>query len=297
MIRSGLLILDKPVGPTSHDMVAVVRRELGIKRAGHTGTLDPFASGLLLVCVGPSTRLVEYFHVLPKAYRATIVLGDRRDTDDCTGKQIASSYAWQSLSIADVEAGLQQFLGTSDQVPPDFSARRVGGRRAYDAAREGAPLRLAARSIEVAEIRLLDWSPPTLDVALTVSTGTYIRAIARDLGDRLGCHGHLSSLRRTRIGPFDLEDAVDPGALTETAGSILRPLEAVRWMPRRALGESEVADISVGRAVSLGEVEPPVSPVPGMDGSAVAIVADGELAAIGIRDGDLLKPAKVFCAA
>jgi tRNA pseudouridine55 synthase len=291
------LILDKPVGPTSHDLVAVVRRELGMKRVGHTGTLDPFASGVLLVCVGSATRLVEYFHVLPKAYEATIVLGDRRDTDDHTGEQIAASDSWKALSIADVEAGLGQFLGSSEQMPPDYSARRVDGRRAHEAAREGDPLKLTARPIEVSEIRLLDWSPPSLGVALTVSTGTYIRAIARDLGERLGCHAHLSSLRRTRIGPFDLDAAADPSAFAEVGVQIVPPLDAVRWMPQRILSSVEVADISMGRAVPVGELQLPLETVPGVDESVVAMAAAGELAAIGVRDGDLLKPAKVFCAA
>lgn len=297
MTPSGLLILDKPVGPTSHDMVAVVRRELGIKRVGHTGTLDPFASGLLLVCVGSATRLVEYFHVLPKAYRATIVLGDRRDTDDCTGEQTASSDSWKDLSLADVEEGLSHFVGVTEQTPPDYSARQVAGRRAYAAAREGVPLELAARSIEVSQMRLVEWTPPSVDVAMTVSTGTYIRAIARDLGDRLGCHAHLSSLRRTRIGPFGLEDATDPSALSDAGVQLVPPLEALRWMPRRVLSGQEVEDISTGRAVSLGELELPLERVAGVEESTVAIAAQGELAAIGIRDGDLLKPAKVFCAA
>ena len=297
MNQSGLLILDKPVGPTSHDLVAVVRRELDMKRVGHTGTLDPFASGLLLVCVGSATRLVEYFHVLPKAYEATIVLGDRRDTDDHTGDQIASSDAWKDFSITDVQEGLGHFLGSSEQTPPDYSARRVDGRRAHEAARGGDPLKLAARSIEVSEIRLLDWSPPSLGVVLTVSTGTYIRAIARDLGDRLGCHAHLSNLRRTRIGSFDLDDAAEPSTFAEVGVRIVPPLEAVRWMPQRILSSSEAADISMGRAVSVGSLLPPVEPVPGVEESAVALVLAGELAAIGIRDGDLLKPAKVFCAA
>ena len=285
MNRPGLLLLDKPVGPTSHDMVALVRRELGIRRVGHTGTLDPFASGLLLICLGWATRLAEYFHVLPKTYEATIVLGDARDTDDRTGEQIASSEAWKDLDIADVEEGLRQFLGSSDQMPPDYSARQLDGRRAYQAAREGDPLKLAARPIEVSEIRLLEWSPPRVDAVLTVSTGTYIRAIARDLGEALGCHGHLSALRRTRIGPFTPENASKPGSLGQGDPRIVPPLEAVGWMPRRILNGAEVADISTGKAVPAADVQ---------TGVPVALVADGELAAIGFRDGDLLRPSKVF---
>lgn len=297
MTQSGLLILDKPSGPTSHDVVAVVRRQLGIKRVGHTGTLDPFASGLLLVCVGWATRLAEYFHVLPKEYSATIVLGDRRDTDDLTGQQIATSDAWKDLSIGDVEAGLGHFLGVSEQTPPDYSARRLDGRRAYKAAREGDPLKLAARAIEVSEVRLLDWSPPSIDVALTVSTGTYIRALARDLGDLLGCHAHLSGLRRTSIGPFSLEDSVAPDSLGETGGRIVAPLDAVRWMPKRILSSDEVKDVGMGRAVAIGELLDPPEHISGLPDSHVALAMAGELAAIGFRDGELLKPTKVFCAA
>jgi len=289
---SGLIRLDKPVGPTSHDIVAIVRRRLGVKRVGHTGTLDPFASGLLLVCVGPATRLVEYFHALPKTYEATIVLGDRRDTDDLTGEQVAGSDGWKDLARADVERGLAKFLGSSDQVPPDFSARQVAGRRAYDAARQGDPLELAPRRIEVFDIGLRAWSPPSVDVTLTVSTGTYIRAIARDLGEDLGCHAHLSRLRRTRIGPFNVENASGPDDLTPTASCLISPLDAVGWMPQRVLEASEIVDISTGRAVPVGDLSVPPEP-----GAPIAVSAEGELAAIAIREGDILKPTKVFCAA
>jgi tRNA pseudouridine55 synthase len=294
---SGLLRLDKPAGPTSHDIVAIVRRQLGVKRVGHTGTLDPFASGLLLVCVGTATRLVEYFHALPKTYEATIVLGDRRDTDDLTGEQVARSDRWEDLSRADVARGLAKFLGSSEQIPPDYSARQVGGRRAYDAARQGDPLELEPRPIEVFDIELLAWSPPSVAVALTVSTGTYIRAIARDLGEDLGCHAHLSRLRRARIGPFDVEDASSPADLNPTGSGLISPLDAVGWMPQRVLEDFEIVDISTGRAVPVGDLRISSEAAPPGAGAPIAVSAGGELAAIAIRDGDVLKPTKVFCAA
>jgi len=292
----GLLFIDKPVGPSSHDVVATVRRELGLKRVGHTGTLDPFASGLLLVCVGSATRLVEYFHVLPKTYETGIILGERRDTDDRTGVVVANSEQWKDLDRSAVEEALLGFEGISEQRPPDYSARRQQGRRAYKAARDGAPLELESRTVEISEIRLTNWSPPRADVVLSVSTGTYIRAVARDLGERLGCHAHLDSLRRTNIGAYDVSNALPGGRLAGASASIIAPLDALSWLSRRELTTEERVAVEVGKPVPKGDVVPPVQAVDGLDGAAlpIALHARGSLVAIAALDGDLLRPSKVF---
>ncbi len=296
MTPVGLLLIDKPVGPSSHDVVATVRRELGLKRVGHTGTLDPFASGLLLVCVGSATRLVEYFHVLPKTYEAGIILGERRDTDDRTGAVVASSEQWKDLDRSAVEEALLGFEGISEQRPPDYSARRQQGRRAYKAARDGRPMELESRTIDISEIRLTSWSPPRADVVLSVSTGTYIRAVARDLGERLGCHAHLDSLRRTRIGAYDVSTALPDGQLAGAAARVIAPLDAISWLSRRELTTEERDAVEVGKAVAKGDVVPPVVAVDGLDGAAlpIALHARGSLVAIAALDGDLLRPSKVF---
>lgn len=296
MTPAGLLLIDKPEGPSSHDVVAAVRRELQVRRVGHTGTLDPFATGLLLICVGWATRLVEYFHALPKVYEAGVVLGERRDTDDLTGAVVAKSEAWRSLDRSAFEATLHGFEGISRQRPPDYSARRQHGRRAYRAAREGEPLDLESKAVKVSDVRLLNWAPPHAEVGLCVSTGTYIRAIARDLGERLGCHAYLGSLRRTKIGAFHVSESVSGSQLAGARAHIIPPLDAMSWLSRRELAEEELEAVVVGRPIPRGRVCPPDLPVAELDEAGLPVVlhTHGRLAAIGELDGDLLRPAKVF---
>jgi tRNA pseudouridine55 synthase len=296
VIQAGLLLVDKPVGPSSHDVVAAVRRELGLKRVGHTGTLDPFASGLLLVCIGVATRLVEYFHVLPKSYEAGIILGESRDTDDLTGAVVASSDDWRSLDRSAFEEAILEFDGSFEQRPPDYSARRQDGKRAYKAARSGAPLTLESRTVEVSDIIVTNWAPPRVDIELSVSTGTFIRAIARDLGERLGCHAHLGCLRRTSIGNFGVSAAITGDNLAEAPARIMSPLDAVQWLRRRELTDDEVRAVEVGKQILLGDIALPLNPVAGLasDGLPIALHSHGCLVAIGMIDGDLLRPVKVF---
>ena len=296
---SAVVLLDKPEGPTSHDVVATVRRAFGIRRVGHTGTLDPFASGLLLACVGPATRLVEYFHLLPKTYEAVIRFGEATDTDDHTGDVIARAEIGPDLTAAALEEALADSLGRTDQVPPDFSARRKDGRRAYEAAREGAPLALEARPIEVTEARLLEWRPPTARVVYTVSTGTYVRALARDLGGALACPAHLSGLRRTRIGAFEVEDADPPEACGPGRAASLSPADALAWLPSRALSAEEATAIGYGQAIGTGELRPPRTAVYGLppDDLPLVLLRDGELVAVARRDENGIAPEKVFRAA
>ncbi|HEU0078306.1 MAG TPA: tRNA pseudouridine(55) synthase TruB, partial [Longimicrobiaceae bacterium] len=189
--RGGVLPVDKPVGPTSHDAVAAVRRALRIRQVGHTGTLDPFASGLLLVCFGPATRLAEYLTPLPKTYRATMRLGEATDTDDRTGEVLARSDAWRELTEAQLRAALERQVGEIEQLPPRFSAKKVGGERMYAAARRGEEVVRTAVPVTIYAIRVIRIALPEVEFEVECGAGTYIRAIARDVGDALGVGGHL----------------------------------------------------------------------------------------------------------
>ena len=207
---AGFLNLHKPAGPTSHDLVALVRRLAGIRRVGHAGTLDPLASGVLVLALGQATRLLEYVVSGRKVYRATIRLGVSTSTDDREGETIATHSV--AVSEADIRASLCQFVGTIAQRPPAFSAVQVQGHRAYNLARHGVAVELTPRQVQVYRIILLTWQPPYLDLEVECGPGTYIRALARDLGAALGCGGHLAALVRTRSGRFHIEEAVSPEA-------------------------------------------------------------------------------------
>jgi tRNA pseudouridine55 synthase len=285
-----LLLVDKPEGPTSHDVIQVARRALGVRRVGHTGTLDPFASGLLLLCVGRSTRLAEYFHLLPKTYSATAVLGVETDTEDCTGETTVSSDGWRSLRQEDIEEAAERLRGEHDQVPPAFSAKKVAGRRAYDAARAGDSVELVARTVNIHSFAIGDVRLPVVDFVAEVSTGTYVRSLARDLGRDLGCGAHLSRLRRLSIGPFSVVDAVGLAELAEAAipaGASRSAAQALSWLPTRSLSESEVAEVEHGRRIpDLAES--------GGDDLPVAMVAGERLVSVGRRDSEGLRPEKVF---
>ncbi|HYJ77992.1 MAG TPA: tRNA pseudouridine(55) synthase TruB [Longimicrobiaceae bacterium] len=289
---NGVLAVDKPAGPTSHDAVAAVRRALRTRQVGHTGTLDPFASGLLLVCIGAATRLAEYLTGLPKTYLATVRLGQATDTDDLTGAVVSSSDAWREVTRADVEAALARQVGTIQQLPPLYSAKKVDGERMYAAARRGAAVDRRPSQVTVHAIRVLGFDPPDVEIEVECGAGTYIRAIARDAGEALGVGGHLRSLRRTRIGGHEVRDAVPLDALgdEERVGSaLLSPLDAVAHLPRVAVDGDGIAALRHGRAV-------PAADAP--EGVPVALVsADGELLAIGERSGGVLQPRKVFSVA
>ncbi len=211
---SGVLVVDKPVGLTSHDVVQIIRRGTGIRRSGHTGTLDPRASGVLVVLIGPAVRLSEWLSSSDKRYMATLRLGVETDTYDADG-QVVATRPCPDLSEADIEAALQPFVGEIEQVPPPYSAIRVRGKRAYQLAREGKPVELKPRKVHIYELNLLEWVPPELVLDIHASAGTYIRSLAHDLGQRLGCGAHLTALRRTQSGPFTLRDAVPLRRLQE----------------------------------------------------------------------------------
>jgi tRNA pseudouridine55 synthase len=213
--KSGLLLLDKPVGPTSHDVVSWVRRALGIKRIGHTGTLDPFASGLLILCVGKATRLSEYYLHKEKTYQFQMTLGATSDTYDRTGNIIYSTGPHQSEDVKKKQVLdlLNEFIGEISQIPPIYSGIKVKGKRLYEYARAGEEVEVKPRKVFIRELNLVKFNPPRLSMVARVSSGTYIRSLGHDIGQRLGVGAYLSSLRRTAIGSLKVESATSLGAL------------------------------------------------------------------------------------
>src|SRR5579859_5405791 len=217
----GIFNINKATGMTSHDVVAKIRRLLNQKRVGHAGTLDPAASGVLPICVGQATRVAEYLSESGKAYRATIIFGAVTDTYDSEGI-ITRTASTNGLTRATIEAILPAMLGEQMQVPPRYSAIKLQGQPAYKRARAGEDVALEARPITIYQLAILDWQPsptPTLTIAVECSKGTYIRSLAYDLGERLGCGAHLVGLIRTRSGPFTLSDSIPLDQLAEAAAN------------------------------------------------------------------------------
>ena len=207
-------MIDKPIGLTSHDVVQVIRRGTGIRRAGHTGTLDPRASGVLVVLIGPAVRLSEYVSASDKRYQATIRLGSSTDTYDSEG-EITETASVDGVSEDRFLEVLDSFIGEIEQVPPPYSAVKVKGRRAYDMARKGEEIDLEPRKIQVYSLDVLEWAPPEVVIDVYCSSGTYVRSLANDLGKSLGTGAHLIGLRRTKSGRFTLRDAVPLRRLKE----------------------------------------------------------------------------------
>ncbi|HXL06598.1 MAG TPA: tRNA pseudouridine(55) synthase TruB [Gemmatimonadales bacterium] len=269
-----------PAGPTSHDVVDTVRGALGTDRVGHLGTLDPFAAGLLVIVVGRATRLAPFAAAWTKAYEGVIRLGTTTSTDDATGVPVATSDAWRDIDAEQVERVLATFRGAYDQRPPAYSAVKVAGERAYRRARRGEAVALPARRVEVTELVLVRCAPPDVSFRARVSGGTYLRSLARDVGEALGCGAHLAALTRTEVGPYRLAAAVAPEAVT--AGDLREPAELVGGLPRRDLDDAGRAAVIHGRAVPAGS---------GMrDAGSVALFANGQLVAIAQQVGDVLKP-------
>lgn len=208
------LLINKPKGMTSHDVVDKIRKITGIKKVGHAGTLDPNATGLLIVAVGRnSTKRLEKLLHLDKTYVAEATLGEKRDTDDIEGKTIYQHKVKKIYSIADIKNALKLFIGEQMQIPPQFSAIKLHGKKAYQLARSGKKVKLKPRSIKVYSIKIRKYTYPKLIFEAKVSGGTYIRSIARDLGDKLGCGAYLSNLRRTKIDKFDIRQSVNMDVL------------------------------------------------------------------------------------
>ena len=205
---SGALVIDKPVGMTSHDVVKIVRHGTGIRRAGHTGTLDPRASGVLVVLIGPAVRLSEFLSASDKRYQAILRFGISTDTYDTEGVQVGETKSVDHLTEEDFQRILRDYEGKIAQVPPAHSAIKVNGQKAYDLARRGEEVELEPRMIDVYNLELLEWAPPEAVIDVYASSGTYVRSLANDLGVDLGVGAHLTGLRRTKNGQFTLRDAV-----------------------------------------------------------------------------------------
>lgn len=297
----GILIVAKPAGPTSHDVVALVRRLAATRRVGHGGTLDPFASGVLPIFLGHATRVVEYHLGDRKAYRATVCFGASSTTDDLEGELTPTDAP--APSRAAVEAALTGFIGAVSQRPPAYSAIKVGGRRAYAMARAGETVTLAARDVTIHTLDVVSWDDedPDRPVALidvTCSAGTYVRALARDLGDAVGTAAYLGALTRTASGPFDLGDAIpldevraaaadDPSGLVP----LLRPIDAgLEALPIVRLSEVEVAAIARGQFIRPAEALPQPADHYRLQDPAGALVA------IATASAGRLAPDKVFVA-
>lgn len=252
----GFIDLYKPAGPTSHDMVQLVRRLLGARQVGHGGTLDPLAEGVLPIGVGRATRLLPFFQEGDKSYRAEAVLGLSTTTYDATGA-VTATRPVPALQRRDLERALLSFQGESEQVPPPFSAVRQGGQHAYERARRGDLRSPPPRRVRIYALRLLDWDPPVLTWEIVCGSGTYVRSLAHDLGERLGCGGHLRRLVRLRVGRLGLEEAISPEELAAAvaagqAAQVLRPLDlpVLDW-PAVELDERQVQDALAGRAIPL----------------------------------------------
>ncbi len=260
----GFLNINKPSGPTSHDIVAGLRKASGVRQVGHAGTLDPMAEGVLIVALGPATRLIQYLAADRKRYVAQIKLGVTTDTYDSQGEVVAEHKIPEALSRSDVEQALRPFLGDTQQIPPAYSAVKVGGKAAYVRARAGEAVELAPRTITIYRASILQFEIPFIGLDLECSAGTYVRSLAHDLGQALGCGAVLSSLVRTASGHFRIEDALEWERLeTDFAENnwerlLIPPANAFPTMPRICISGAEVEAARHGRLIQLDGISHPL---------------------------------------
>lgn len=302
----GILVVSKPAGPTSHDIVALVRRLTGVRRVGHGGTLDPFAMGVLPVFIGRATRMVEYHLADEKAYRASVVFGARSSTDDIDGEMTPSDAA--PPTRPEVEAALEAFRGPIEQVPPDHSAVHVGGKRAYEVARGGQKPELTARQVTIHSLELSSWDGsdadrPMAEFDVRCSAGTYVRSLARDLGEQLGSGAYLGALTRTASGPFrlDVAHALDHVreelAAGRTEALMLSPDAGLEHIPLIQLPAGDREALARGQIIRVrGPVSGSSDPAAILDEAPVVRVVDegGRLAAMAHVKKGRLYPDKVF---
>jgi tRNA pseudouridine55 synthase len=275
------LLVNKPAGPTSHDIVARARRLLKERAVGHTGTLDPFATGLMVLLVGRGTRLARFVEQQAKTYLATARLGYRTTTDDLHGEAVDPQIT--QMPVRDlVEKALIEMVGSQLQQPPAYSAKKVAGERSYHRARRGEAVELAPVSVTVLRIELLDYTAPLVTFRAVVTAGTYIRVMARDLGERLGTGAHLVALRREAIGDLKVEDAIEVDAIS--AGHLLPLRTVLSHMPAVELGAEDRVAVSHGRMISAR--------APGTD--PVLLVQGAELVAVARVEGERLHPVVVL---
>jgi tRNA pseudouridine55 synthase len=296
----GILVVAKPVGPTSHDIVGLIRRLSGTKRVGHGGTLDPFAGGVLPIFLGKATRLVEYHLGDRKRYRATVCFGATSTTDDLEGE--LTPVVGAAPAEGDVVAALAEFRGPISQRPPDYSAIKVAGRRAYAMARAGQALELPPREVTIHEIEVVSWDGgdperPVAVVAVECSAGTYIRSLARDLGAAVGSGAYLGALTRTASGPFKLDAAIDIEAIRAAAADdpaalerLLLPVDAgLDGFPRVTVDAATIGALVRGQMVSIpSEAERPA------EGPILVVDVDDRLVAVAMLVDGRLAPDKVL---
>ena len=271
-MTSGILLVDKPGGITSHDVVSRVRKLAGTRKVGHAGTLDPMATGLLILGIDSSTRLLTYLVGLDKEYLATIRLGFATTTDDAEGEQLGDVRDTSTVTAEAIAAAIEPLTGTIRQIPSSVSAIKIDGKRSYDRVRDGEEFTLAAREVTVAAFEVLSINGADIDVRVECSSGTYIRALARDLGETLGTGGHLTALRRTRVGPFAVSDA---GHLDDALMSTLRSPASVASDLFEGVELTEVEAI----ALSQGKRVAPAALAESLRNSAgpIAALFDGRL--------------------
>ncbi len=290
MNPSGILLVDKPVGPTSHDVVGRIRKAAGIRKVGHAGTLDPFASGLLLILLGSATRLSEYFLGMDKEYEATVHLGVETETHDPEGEIVSEDSGWSRIGADGLETALDALRGKISQTPPAYSAKKIRGESAHRRVRRGETVELKPVEVDVHRLELLELDLPRVRLGLSCSSGTYVRALARDLGRALGVGGHLSDLRRRGIGPFSVASASPPASLGDSEAilaSLTPPALALGHLPSFEVEPEDAARIRHGQFLHLGDSE-----IAGE--GPIRVLLDGKLVAVAAREGDLLRPRKVL---
>ena len=284
----GVLLVDKPAGLTSHDVVAVARRALGVKKAGHAGTLDPFATGLLVLGTGRATRILEYLVGLDKEYEATGHLGVATDSQDLHGARISQDDRWTGLTADRVESVAAGMVGPLCQTPPAYSAVKVGGVPAYRRARRGEKVELGTRSVTVRSLEVVEVDPPEVRFRVVCSSGTYVRSLAAELGERLGTACHLTALRRTRVGAFELRNAASFASVRAAhppCHAWVGAVAALSHLPRVPVGSAEAELLAVGKGVPTDAPD---------GGPAVFVLSEETLVAVGAVQDGLLKPKKVF---
>ena len=295
----GILVTDKPGAVTSREVVNQVQRIVRPAKCGHAGTLDPLATGILVVCLGPATRLIQFIQQLPKTYVGRFRLGVSSNTDDITG-ELTTLDDPPKVEREQLEAALPNFVGEIKQVPPQFSAVHVKGQRAYDLARQGVDFELESKCVTVYSIELLSFEWPDFELKIECGSGTYIRSIGRDLGEKLGCPAVMTELRRTAIGPFDEAVAVDPVQLSRDtiSTSLLPPNLAVEHHPQFEAGEDDRQLIIQGKSIGIPAVQDlPRSRLKTADAKLVSVLGpDGSLWALAEFDETrkCLRPRHVF---
>ncbi len=291
-MTDGLVVIDKPPGCTSHDVVARLRRLASTRRVGHAGTLDPMATGVLVLGVGKATRLLHHLVLADKAYTATIRLGQATVTDDAEGDLVCAASAAR-VTEGDVRTAMRALTGEISQVPSTVSAIKIGGERAYRKVRAGQAVELAPRAVTVARLEAVTFRRVgellDVDVLVECSSGTYVRALARDLGAALGVGGHLTALRRTRVGPFTIDQARTLDALAVLADPVTLPLpDAVRAaMPVRQITDAQARALGHGRAIAAV----------GIAATYAGLASDGTVVALLREDAAAARPVLVFAAA